>query len=232
MTRAQVFVYVLALSLHLSSGDSVMLTLGDCITLRGVSSEVYFVDTVLGVLGNSPQEVCFPPGFHHVSYVLHGKVLSTQTIFVRQPPRTRLAMVESLLALEIHPDFSARNNSLHFYATNIPIDAKALADPSLDMQATYNPSHLAASLGQGKLTVGISRHGTISSLHWPGPTHFDHLEFFAFNTTIEPYMGAYTGIMMGDNDVSWLKDWSLTSQQYLTPTDNILVSVSESFFFR
>jgi hypothetical protein len=43
-------------------------------------------------------------------------------------------------------------------------------------------------------------------------------------------MGAYSGVFLKSGEISWFKDWKI-SQEYLSPVDNILVSVHFHFYF-
>jgi hypothetical protein len=189
-----------------------------CVKFVTVSGHV--VDSLQGPLGRSPVVACLSPGRH----VINGE----RTVLVAQPRRESASIFASLVALE---KASLLPNGVQFYAKHVPVDIIKLGSPSLPIQAAFNPSLLNAALGNGGLTVGVGRDTTLTTLHWPAPTSYDHLELFAYNTGLErvPNMGVFSGLEI-DGSVSWLfeSEWTTVNQSYWSDSDNVLITRLQS----
>lgn len=158
-----------AVSFALALDDNVqIIRFGECIDLD-LGSPVFVGSEFLGV---SPMKsVCFAPGKH----VLNG---GQKIVFVKQPDRRVETVMDSVWELE-RKSFVPSTSGIGFYQQNIPFDLLKLANPSMLIQALWNPSQLMAAVGNGALSAGVAGDGTLTSLHWPSPTAFDHLELFA-----------------------------------------------------
>ncbi len=81
-------------------------------------------------------------------------------------------------------------------------------------------------MGNGALSVGVAGDGTLTSLHWPSPTAFDHLEVFANKNGRQKFMGSFFGAFDGDQ-VIWFgvnSSWGVKSQVYKSDADNVLIT--------
>jgi len=99
----------------------------------------------------------------------------------------------------------------------------------------FGPCLINGVVGNGNLTVGLDKKGTIVLFSWPKASYYDHVDYLALsdkqpNYGVKDNMGLFTGIIFQkDNirDISWLKseDWNHT-QYYLNDDSNILITES------
>jgi hypothetical protein len=110
------------------------------------------------------------------------------------------------------------------------------------MEMIFGPTATNAVVGNGGLTVGLSKYGEVVNLRWPCSNYYDQLNF----STIHPvaawnkvewydrhlnakeFTGSYVGIrytLNGKNKFSWLrdKDWTV-SQSYVFDDAPIVVT--------
>jgi hypothetical protein len=193
------------------------ITLGECFRAETDQKGSDIFDSVQGFVGKSPVErVCLSPGRH----VLNAE----RVVFVRQPQKTVAASEKALFELERNAWSPPFQNGLEFYVSEIPFDALKLGNPSMTIQALFNPGVLNSAVGSGGITAGFSQQGSLLSLHWPAPTAFDHLEVFRNKSGATPFMGSYFGVSL--DEISWFVNddaWS-SSQRYLSENDNVVVT--------
>lgn len=99
----------------------------------------------------------------------------------------------------------------------------------------FGPCLINGVVGNGNLTVGLDKKGTIVLFSWPKASYYDHVNYLALSDKLPNYgvkenMGLFAGIIFQkDNirDISWLKseDWD-HSQYYLNDDSNILITES------
>ncbi len=95
------------------------------------------------------------------------------------------------------------------------------APPVHGIEVAFGADNIAATTGNGGLTVAISPDGDLTVLSWPSPTYFDHVHHLAkngFGARDLPRMGAlegmgaFAGIAWRGADglltVTWLRDWT------------------------
>ncbi len=108
----------------------------------------------------------------------------------------------------------------------------------------FGATNINAAVGNGGLTVGLSREGEITLLRWPSPSYYDQINYrTAIVGVNEGYhardlqhmgaradMGAFAGVFVRkETDFAkmlWFRDknlWEIT-QGYLTDDDNIIVN--------
>jgi hypothetical protein len=108
------------------------------------------------------------------------------------------------------------------------------------MEMIFGPTATNAVVGNGGLTIGISKYGEMVNLRWPCSNYYDQLNFEtvhpvpAYNKVewydkylgAKKYAGSYAGIRFIENNkikISWLRDndWQV-SQYYLNPSSPIV----------
>ncbi len=106
-------------------------------------------------------------------------------------------------------------------------------------ESQFGATNVNAALGNGGLTVTLSRCGEITALKWPGPSYYDHLNYLAENVpearTLPrlgalPEAGAFPGLLYrlaGQRtwQLTWLRDdaWQRT-QAYSTEQAPVAVT--------
>jgi GH15 family glucan-1,4-alpha-glucosidase len=114
------------------------------------------------------------------------------------------------------------------------------------MEMIFGPTATNAVVGNGGLTVGLSKYGEVVNLRWPCSNYYDQLNFAtihpvpAYNKVewygrhldTKEFMGSYTGIGFAKNGkqiISWFrdKDWMAT-QSYLYNDAPIVVTKYEN----
>jgi hypothetical protein len=110
------------------------------------------------------------------------------------------------------------------------------------MEMIFGPTATNAVVGNGGLTVGLSKYGEMVNLRWPCSNYYDQLNFAtihpvpAYNKVewygrhldTKEFMGCYNGIAFMQNGkqiISWFRDkeWTVT-QSYLSNDAAIVVS--------
>ena len=99
----------------------------------------------------------------------------------------------------------------------------------------FGPCLINGVVGNGNLTVGLDKKGTIVLFSWPKASYYDHVDYLALSEKLPNYgvknnMGLFAGIIFqkdGFRSISWFKseDWNHT-QYYLDDDSNILVTES------
>lgn len=110
-----------------------------------------------------------------------------------------------------------------------------------DPESTYGATNINAETGNGGLSAGISKHGTITVLRWPSPSYYDQLNYktatqgltLSSSARTLPHfgaadnMGSFAGISftagMPVTGMVWLRDPAFTTQQlYVSPDADIV----------
>lgn len=114
---------------------------------------------------------------------------------------------------------------------------------NLDPESPFGATNINGEVGNGGLNAGISKHGTISVLRWPGPSYYDQLNYKTATQGITPSssprtlphfgaadnMGSFAGLYftagMPVSGMVWLRDPTFTTQQsYISPDSDVLVT--------
>lgn len=117
--------------------------------------------------------------------------------------------------------------------TNPPMGDSLLLSPdgvALTENETYGPRAANASLGTGGLTAGINRDGRLTSLGWPGPGLYDHVNYLNLSQGL-PNKGAFRNAgSFGGVDGEWLigsDGWTVIDQRYANSNTQTLVTELE-----
>jgi len=99
------------------------------------------------------------------------------------------------------------------------------------VELAFGVSNINAAIGNGGLSLGISRVGEVTVLTWPSPSYTDHLLYLGSNDPdtrarrilgAHPAMGIFMGLRVtradGGEEVTWLRDpgWEV-AQRYPDP---------------
>lgn len=113
-----------------------------------------------------------------------------------------------------------------------------LPDAPNVFELQWGATNTNAAVGSGRLTATLSLCGEITSLKWPGPSYYDHLDYLTSNdedARLQPRFGALesAGAFPGlayetasDQGFTWLRDlpWS-HEQRYSSEESNVAVTV-------
>jgi GH15 family glucan-1,4-alpha-glucosidase len=136
---------------------------------------------------------------------------------------------------------------LIFISTHFFLQKAIAQNTSLPiMEMIFGPTATNAVVGNGGLTVGLSKYGEVVNLRWPCSNYYDQLNFAtihpvpAYNKVewygrhldTKEFMGSYSGIGFlknGKQNTSWFrdKDWTAT-QSYLYNDVAIVVTKYEN----
>lgn len=99
----------------------------------------------------------------------------------------------------------------------------------------FGPCLINGVVGNGNLTVGLDKEGTIVLFSWPKVSYYDHVNYLTLseklpNHGVRENMGVFAGLIFqkgNSRHISWLKsdDWK-HNQYYLNDDSNILVTES------
>lgn len=128
-----------------------------------------------------------------------------------------------------------QNDSLEKTTTKLASDTKELLSPNQKNNdaPNYGPTPLNSAVGNGNLTIGIDKNGTIALFTWPNPSYYDHIDYRTISKYlpqhgVKPNMGIFAGITYYQNKkqhTSWFKsnEWTHT-QYYLHENTNVVVT--------
>jgi GH15 family glucan-1,4-alpha-glucosidase len=114
------------------------------------------------------------------------------------------------------------------------------------MEMIFGPTATNAVVGNGGLTIGLSKYGEVVNLRWPCSNYYDQLNFetmhpvpawnkvewYNRHLNAKEFSGSYAGIEYtsnGKKNISWFrdKDWKAT-QSYLTNDAPIVITKYEN----
>ena len=109
---------------------------------------------------------------------------------------------------------------------------------SADPESPFGATNINAAVGNGGLSAGISRYGTITVLRWPSPSYYDQLNYktathgltltssartlphFGAADNMGSFAGLYFTAGMPISGMVWLRDPTFTTQQYYSSVDS------------
>ena len=105
----------------------------------------------------------------------------------------------------------------------------------------YGPCPINGITGNGNLTVGVDKRGTIVLLSWPKPSYYDQVNYLTISDKLPDFgvkknMGIFAGLIYdykGKKSVSWFKsdEWK-HDQRYLNNNSNVLITEYTNKLFK
>jgi hypothetical protein len=106
-----------------------------------------------------------------------------------------------------------------------------------DQRELYGPTDINAQTGNGRLSVGLNREGTLTVFRWPYPSFYDQLKYFTTGRDgddaiqVPDNEGSFLGLAVDTGDgfeTTWLRDATVESQQYASDRDGGATSAAYS----
>lgn len=94
----------------------------------------------------------------------------------------------------------------------------------------YGPTDIGGTVGNGRLSVAVNPHGTLSVLKWPSPSYYDQLKYKTISRDLPrlglaPNEGAFSGLVLrlvdGTSALIWLRDLDVAQSYASDDSDTI-----------